>query len=414
MNIINRIKNATSAFLNQISTPMTIQELISEVHSDGYFVSPDSALRQATVYSCVTLIADNVAQLPLHLFKRTGDGRERAYEHPLYDILKNRPNDWQTPFEFYQFLLTALLLRGMACAYVARVNGRVKFLQPIPPDCISEQWNGHDHWFNVIFADNKSRKVMPSEIFCLKAMSLDGRNAVSPIKCAANTIGLSMTAEQFTRDFYKNGARPSGLLTTQGGLGKEAAQAMSEEWQKNYGQGNRAKTAVLWGGMEYKTISMSNEDAQLLELLNYNRTDIASIFRVPPHMVGAVDKTSSWGSGITEQKNSFISFTLRPWLERIQQAVWRDLLSKSEQKEFYAEFLTDQFLKANQKERAEAYKTALGGTQNPGYMTINEIRKLENLPAIQDGDTIYKPVSSNEKEREIGSEEQTREEQIVS
>lgn len=392
-------KSAVNAFVNSISGPMNIDAVLDilHVHDDEFYANSETALRQATVYSSVTLIADNVAQLPLHLFKKTKKGRERA-DHSLYEILKNRPNDWQTPFEFYQYLITVLLLRGIACAYIGRANGKVKFLHPIPPDCVEERWSGHNHWFEVLFADGNVRSVDPSEIFCVKAMSLDGRYAVSPIKFAANTIGLSIFTEKYARGFYKNGARPSGLLTTQANLTKDTAKLIGEEWQKSYGSGNSGKTAVLWGGMDYKTVSMSNEDAQLLELLNYNRTEIASIFRVPPHMVGAVDKTSSWGSGITEQKNSFISFTLRPWLERIQQVVWRDLLTKSEQKEFYAEFLTDQFLKANQKERSESYKTALGGTQNPGYMTINEIRKLENLPSIEGGDSIYKPVGADERE----------------
>lgn len=400
MKLIRSIKNTAKFFKNELwggresfsDAGGNILNSLLSMNSGGSLLSPDDAMRQATVYSCVTLIADNVAQLPLHLYRKTEEGRQKAFKHPLYEILNRKPNEWQTPFEFYQFLLLSLLLRGMACAYIVRAGGKIKSLLPVPPDCISEVWEGNKRYFLVSFADGVQKEVDPGHIFCIKAMSFDGKTSASPITYAANTVGVSLAAEKYNAGFYRNGARPSGILTTAQSLSKETAKEIGESWLTSYGRGNSGKTAVLWGGMEYRTVSMSNEDAQLLQLMSYQRTDIASIFRVPPHMVGAVDKTSSWGTGIAEQKQSFLTFTLQPWITRIQQAVSRDLLREEEKKDYYAEFLTDKFLQADQKSRTDSYKAALGGTQHPGYMTVNEIRRLENLPAAEGGDKLYSPV----------------------
>jgi len=145
--------------------------------------------------------------------------------------------------------------------------------------------------------------------------------------------------------------------------------------------------------MEYQPITMSPEDSQLLELMGYNRTEICGIFGVPPWLVGAIEKTSSWGTGLEEQVRGFVKFTINPDLVGIQQRIWKDLLSTPEKKRYYAEFLTEQLLKGDIKTRNEAYKAALGGTQHPGYMVPNEIRKLENLPPLEGGDELFRPKS---------------------
>lgn len=399
MNIIKAITESAKKFWNAITQPVSYKDLFYLDSYGGETITPNNAMRQATVYSCVNLIADNVAQLPLHLYKRTKNGRVRAEEHSLYNILKNQPNSWQTPFEFFQFMTMSLLLRGIACAYIGKIGNRIASLIPIAPDSVQEVWdyNG-DHYFDVSVLGGNVQRCKPDEIFCVKAFTLDGRYSESPIRHAARTIGVSLAAEKHNDKMLTNGARPSGILTTPNNLSKETVQSMSEEWNKNYGGDNTGKVAVLWGGIDFKPITMSNADTQLLQILDFQRTEIAGVFRVPPHMVGAIDKSSSWGSGITEQKQSFITFTLAPWLVRFQQAVSRDLLDAAERRKYYAEFVTEQFLMANTKERADAYKIALGSSQGPGWMTVNEVRQKENLPEIPGEDSIYKPVSQTQTE----------------
>lgn len=391
------IYKSIGAFINAVSAPFDIEAakamIIGAENTDSEFITPEIAMKQNTVYACVTIIADNIAQLPVHLYKRVRDGRERADDHPLYKILHDQPNSWQTAFEFYQYMTVAMLLSGMACAYIGRMGSRIVSLVPIPPNAVKEVWDGDNHFFNVTFADGSIKSVSPEDIFCVKAFSLDGRYSASPIEYAARTINLGLTSLKHNSKLLGNGATPSGILTTPNNLKKETVDSLRESWHKNYGGENTGRTAVLWGGMEFKPISMSNTDVQLLELMNFQRAEIASFFRVPAYMVGAADKASAWGTGMTELKQSFITFTLAPWLARFQNSISRDLLSPVDRKKYYAEFLTEQFLAANQRERAEVYKVALGSSQGPGWMTVNEVRVKENLPEIAGGDKLYEPIT---------------------
>lgn len=357
------------------------------------YMTPELAMKQNTVYACVTIIADNVAQLPVHLYRRVRDGREEASDHPLYKVLHDRPNSWQTPFEFFQYMSASMLLTGLACAYIGRSGDRVVSLVPLPPNAVREVWDGDRHWFDVTFADGGVRRVDPSDIFSVKAFSLDGRYAVSPISYAARTINLGLDSLKHNSQLLGNGAAPSGILTTPNSLKPETIKDIGENWNKNYAGDNTGKVAVLWGGMDFKPVTMSNSDVQLLELMAFQRAEIAAFFRVPAYMVGAADKASAWGSGMTELKQSFITFTIAPWLTRIQDAISRDLLAPADRRKYYAEFRTEQFLMANQKERTEAYKVALGSSQGPGWMTVNEVRKKENLPEIEGGDKLYEPIT---------------------
>jgi len=385
-----------------ISSPKTVDEMLELLgglyeSSAGVTVTPETAIRHSTVYSCVKIISETVAQLPCVLYEREdGDDnvRKRAKNHNLYSLLRNAPNDFQTAFEFWQFMAAAKALRGMGCAYKNMIGSKVIELIPIAPDSIVENWNSDgSHDFDVIFADGRAEKVDPKYIFCIKGMTLDGRNAISPIKYNANMMGLSIAAQDHTAKFFKNGARPAGVLKAPGSLSTEAIKALKENWQEAHGGANSGKLAVLTGGMDYQSITMSPEDSQLLELMGFNRTEVCGIFGVPPWLVGAIEKTSSWGTGLEEQVRGFVKFTINPDLVRIQQRISKDLLTPVERKRYYAEFLTEQFLKGDTKSRNEAYKAALGGTQHPGYMAVNEIRKLENLPPLPGGDDLYRPKS---------------------
>lgn len=397
MGMFRNVFKSIGAFLNSVTAPFSIDELRTQIIGDNAvsdeYMTPELAMKQNTVYSCVTIIADNVAQLPLHLYRRVRDGREEAEEHPLYELLHDKPNTWQTSFEFFQYMTVVLLLKGLACAYIGRIGGRIRSLVPLPPNAVTEVWDGDKHYFSVTFADGSIRNVPSEDIFSVKAFSLDGRYAASPIEYAARTINLGLKSLKHNSHLIGNGAAPSGILTTPNSLKAETIKDIGDNWNKNYSGDNTGRVAVLWGGMDFKPVTMSNSDVQLLELMAFQRAEIASFFRVPAYMVGAADKASAWGSGMTELKQSFITFTIAPWLARFQAAISRDLLSPSERRKYYAEFRTEQFLAANQRERAEVYKIALGSSQGPGWMTRNEVRVRENLPEVDGGDKLYEPIT---------------------
>lgn len=397
-----------------ISSPKTLDEileLLGGLHesSSGITITPETATRHSTVYSCVKIISETVAQLPCVLYQRTGsagDIRERAKSHYLYGLLHDAPNDFMTAFEFWQFIIAARVVRGMGCAYKNIVGSKIIELIPISPDSICENWhNDGSHDFGITFHNGHTETVDPKYIFCVKGLTLDGRTAISPIKYAAEIIGLSIAAQSHTAKFFRNGARPTGVLKTPASLKQETVEELKKNWQESHGGANAGKIAVLHGGLDYQSITMSPEDSQLLELMGFNRTEICGIFGVPPWLVGAIEKTSSWGTGLEEQVRGFVKFTINPDLVRIQQRISKDLLSSAEKKRYYAEFLTEQFLKGDIKTRNEAYKAALGGTQHPGYQTVNEVRKLENLPPLHGGDELYRPksegkVTGNDKQNE--------------
>jgi HK97 family phage portal protein len=371
--------------------------------SSGVAVTPETAIRHSTVYSCIKIISETVAQLPCVLYEKSKDdssSRRRAENHYLFKLLHDAPNDFMTAFELWQFLVAAKSLRGMGCAYKNMVGSKIIELIPISPDCIQENWHPDgSRDFSISLYNGVAETVSPDHIFCIKGLTLDGKTAVSPIKYMAEMIGLSVAAQSHTAKFFKNGARPAGVLKTPGELKPDSIEALKKNWQEAHGGANSGKLAVLTGGMEYQTITMSPEDSQLLELMGFNRTEICGIFGVPPWLVGAIEKTSSWGTGLEEQVRGFVKFTINPDLVRIKQRISKDLLNPVEKKRYYAEFLTEQFLKGDTKSRNEAYKAALGGTQHPGYMSVNEIRKLENLPPLPGGDELYRPKSEGKVEQ---------------
>jgi len=401
MGIFNWIKKA---FKNESSTSAkTLDEMIdlilggSETTSSGVVVNSNSAMRQATVYSCIRLLSETISQLPLFIYEKTPTGREKAENFYLFNTLKLQPNNYQTSSEFWAFMSAIAIMRGISCAYKVMVGSRIMELIPIAPDSVREEWlQNNERVFRVSFADGSYSDVKPEFMLCVRGLTLNGRDPVSPIRCAADTIGLSIAASKHTQRFFKNSARPSGLLEHPGALSPDKIDELRKGWEAQHGDENAGKIAILTAGLKFNTVSMTNGDAQLLEILGFNRTEICGIFGVPPHLVGAIEKTSSWGTGLAEQSLSFIKYTITPWLIRFEQSISRDLLTAAERKKYYPEFLTDQFLRGDTKSRYESYKTAIGGTQAPAFMTVNEVRKLENMPPLVGGDELYRPVSSNQ------------------
>ena len=363
------------------SNEADMMELMRQAEAKN--INSEKALSCAPVYCCVNIISKAIASIPLILYRRGKDGsRVPAVDHSLYSILKNEPNFDQGSMDFIQWVLTSMLLTGKACAYISRIGPKIIELVPISPEYVNEVWEGKDHYFEAKVND-KDLKLLPKDVFCVKAMTLDGKNAVNPIRYYAALIGLNLKSVEYNNDFLDNGGRPSGLLTTPSVLKKETAESISAEWQKKYSGGNKGTVAVLHGGFDYKPISMSAADAQLIEIMKFSKSDIAALFGVPAYMLNE-GNSSNWGTGISEQRENFVTLTLMPWMIKIQQEIRRTLLNDKEKDLYYAEFNTSAFLRVDTQSRYSAYSTSLGGNNNPGFVSINEVREKENLPLLDD------------------------------
>ena len=352
--------------------------------SSGKRVNERSAMQMTAVYSCVRILSEAVASLPLHLYRYTETGTEKAADHPLYTILHDEPNPEMTSFVFRETLMTHLLLWGNAYAQVIRNGkGEVIALYPLMPDRmnVDRDDQGRLYYEYTVSNDdapvnNGSRvRLSPADVLHIPGLGFDGLVGYSPIAMAKNAIGLAIATEEYGSKFFANGAAPSGVLEHPGTI-KDPAR-IRESWQQTFGGSrNSNKIAVLEEGMKYTPISISPEQAQFLETRKFQINEIARIFRVPPHMVGDLEKSSF--SNIEQQSLEFVKYTLDPWVVRWEQAMHRALLSEDEKKDFFFKFNVEGLLRGDYASRMAGYATA---RQN-GWMSANDIRGLEDLDLI--------------------------------
>ena len=354
--------------------------------NSGVEVDEESALKISTVYACVKVISETIASLPLNLLKELTNGdSEKAKQHPLYTILKDVPNSEMSSFTFREMLMTNLLLWGNAYALIKRnKNGEITELYPLKSKNMVVERDMTTNAIKYTYTNNRgiTKTYSPKQIFHIPAFSFDGIIGVSPITYAREAMGLALATEEFGARFFGNGARPGGVLEHPGVL--KDPEKLRESWNKVYqGTANSHKVAVLEEGMKYHEIGMSPEDSQFLQTRSFQIAEICRIFRVPPHMVG--DLSRSTFSNIEHQSIDFVVHTIRPWLVRWEQAITRALLSEEERTIYYAKFNVDGLMRGDFVTRMNGYAIA---RQN-GWMSANEIRALENMnkiPADQGGD----------------------------
>lgn len=350
--------------------------------SAGKVVTEQSSMQMTAVYSCVRILAEAVAGLPLHFYQyRKDGGKEKAVDHPLYFLLHDEPNSEMTSFVFRETLMTHLLLWGNAYAQIIRNGkGEVIALYPLMPDRMSVNRDTDKDLYYLYTVDSgRQVRLKKSEILHIPGLGFDGLVGYSPIAMAKNAVGLAIATEEYGSKFFANGANPGGVLEHPGTL-KDPSK-LRESWNATFGgSSNAAKVAVLEEGMKYTPISISPEQAQFLETRKFQINEIARIFRVPPHMVGDLEKSSF--SNIEQQSLEFVKYTLDPWLVRWEQAMTKALLSLDEKKEYFIKFNVDGLLRGDYQSRMNGYAT---GRQN-GWMSANDIRELENLDRIPESE----------------------------
>lgn len=362
--------------------------------SSGKVVTERSAMQMTAVYACVRILSEAIAGLPLHMYRYKEDGgKEKALDHPLYLLLHDEPNPEMSSFVFRETLMTHLLLWGNAYAQIIRNGkGEVVALYPLMPNKMTVS---RDEAGQLYYTYQKSQEELPkgnnytvilhpSDVLHIPGLGFDGLVGYSPIAMAKNAIGLAIATEEYGSKFFANGAAPSGVLEHPGTI--KDPQRVRESWMSQFGgSANSNKIAVLEEGLKYTPISISPEQAQFLETRKFQINEIARIFRVPPHMVGDLEKSSF--SNIEQQSLEFVKYTLDPWVVRWEQSIQRTLLTQDEKKTYFVKFNVEGLLRGDYQSRMSGYATA---RQN-GWMSANDIRELENLDRIpaEDGGDLY-------------------------
>lgn len=362
--------------------------------SAGKNVNERSAMQMTAVYACVRILSEAIAGLPLHMYQYQEDGsKAKALEHPLYHLLHDEPNPEMTSFVFRETLMTHLLLWGNAYAQIIRNGkGEVIALYPLMPNRmeVNRDKNGKLYYQYTMTSDDAKTMegstviLDPADVLHVPGLGFDGLVGYSPIAMAKNAIGLAIATEEYGSKFFANGAAPSGVLEHPGVI-KDPTK-LRDSWNRAFGgSSNSNKVAVLEEGVKYTPISISPEQAQFLETRKFQINEIARIFRVPPHMVGDLEKSSF--SNIEQQSLEFVKYTLQPWIIRWEQNLQKALLTEEEKKSFFFIFNVEGLLRGDYQSRMQGYATA---RQN-GWMSANDIRELENLDKIptESGGDLY-------------------------
>lgn len=360
--------------------------------TSGKTVNERTAMQTTAVYSCVRILAEAVASLPIHVYRYTGNGKERVHDHPLYYLLHNEPNPEMTSFVFRETLMSHLAIWGNAYAQIIRDgNGRVLALYPLLPDKMEVDRDEYGRLFyiytrnsdeNPNFKDYGRVYLRQEDVLHIPGLGFDGLVGYSPIAMAKNAVGMTLACEEYGASFFENGANPGGVLEHPGVL-KDPAK-VRESWQSVYGGSrNAGKVAVLEEGMKYQQIGIPPEEAQFLETRKFQVNEIARLYRIPPHMVGDLDKSSF--SNIEQQSLEFVKYTLDPWVIRWEQSLQKSLFLPGEKQEYFVKLNVDGLLRGDYQSRMSGYSV---GRQN-GWLSANDIREMENMnliPAEEGGD----------------------------
>ena len=363
--------------------------------TSGKPVNERTAMQTTAVYACVRILAEAVASLPLHVYEYQDDGGKKlVYDHPLYYLLHDEPNPEMTSFVFRETLMSHLLIWGNAYAQIIRDGaGRVLGLYPLLPDKMEVQRddNGNIYYVysrnsdeNPMFKDYGNIKLKAEDVLHIPGLGFDGLIGYSPIAMAKNAVGMTLACEEYGASFFANGANPGGVLEHPGVL-KDPSK-VRESWNSVYrGVNNAHKIAVLEEGMKYQQIGIPPEEAQFLETRKFQINEIARLYRIPPHMVGDLDKSSF--SNIEQQSLEFVKYTLDPWVIRWEQSLQRSLLLPGEKGKYFIKLNVDGLLRGDYQSRMNGYAV---GRQN-GWFSANDIREMENMNPIPDeeGGNLY-------------------------
>ncbi|EJD6709284.1 TPA: phage portal protein [Serratia marcescens] len=377
-----------SALLNWLGVPISLttgtfwQEWFG-TSSSGKVVTADKAMQLSAVWACIRLLSESVSTLPMKVYRREADGsRKLAQDHPAYQVLCRRPNLEMTPSRFMLMVVASICLRGNAFIEKKMIGRKLVALNPLLPQNMVVKRLDTGQLQYTYTEDGKKRVIPVDRMMHIRGFGLDGVCGMMPLSSGRDVFGAAMAVDESAAKIFENGLQTSGYISSKVALNKEQRERLRKYLAAFAGSKNAGKMMVLEGDLSYQNVTMNPEDAQMLESRAFSIEEICRWFRVPPFMVGHVTKQSSWASSVEGMNLIFLTNTLRPLLVNIEQEISRCLLDSDE--DYFAEFSVEGLLRADSVGRAAYYTTAL---QN-GWMSRNDVRRLENLPPIPGGE-IY-------------------------
>lgn len=359
----------------------------------GENVTLSNAMKISTVFSCVRVLSETVGSLPIHLYSvdNKTNKKTKAYNHPLYDILNLEPNKDMTSITFWEVCIVHLCLNGNFYAQIIRNRaGAVLELIPLIASNVTK-YRLDDN--SIIFTYNNGKttyELRQEEVFEIIGFSKDGWTGMSPIQYQRDSLGLSKSAENYGARFFKNNATPPMVVKIPQKLTKDQYENMRESWQKAHSGDNAHKIAIIDQGGDISKVGLSNSDSQFLETRQFQKSEICGMYRVPPHLVADLSKSSF--SNISEQSQELVKYTLQPYISRIEKSIKKQLLKEDERQKYFAKFNVDGLLRGDIKSRFESYTAG----RNMGVYSANEIREKEDMNPIEGGDTYLIPLNMTE------------------
>ena len=370
-----------------------LQNVLTGLSNTGVAVNQDTSLTYSAVFACVRVLSESVASLPIDIIKDVNGDKTVDKDHPVYKLLAQKPNNYMTSFTWRQILMTNLVLNGNSYFNIIRdTSARPVSLEYIPSENVDVKLQGGEIFYEIKEGGDgfgptvESKIIKHDDMLHFQGLSYDGIKGRSVIETHRDSFGLSIAANKYGGAYYGNASSPSGILSHPGKLSKEAADRLKFSWNSSYGNGpmNAHKTAILEEGMSFKPVSMNPEDADFLNTRKFQVTEIARIFRVPPHMIGDLDRATF--TNIEQQGIDFLTHTLRPYLINLEEELERKLFRENEQDTYKIMFNANGMLRGDSEARAKFYKDM----SSIGVLSINDIRRMENMNDIgSDGDKHY-------------------------
>ncbi|HDR1156749.1 TPA: phage portal protein [Pasteurella multocida] len=393
-----------SRSLENPSVPLSSENALEDLFGGGATknVTPDMAMKLSAVYSCIYVLSSAIAQLPLHVMRKDGKNVQQAKDHPLYYLLHDNPNFWQTSYKMREYNQSAVLLHGNSYLNIVRSKtGVITSLETLEPWQVALLKNANRYTY-AYYGENETLAINPDDMIHIKSLGPSIKTGKSLIQQHAETIGLGIDAKDFAGSFFGGNARPAGIVSVKSDLNKNAWDSLTQMWRKAQSElrNKENKTILLPAELDYQALTISPVDTELLSMMKLNRSEIAGIFNVPAHMINDLERATF--SNISEQTIQFIRYSLMPWIVNWEQEINRKVFTTAERKAgYYVKFNLGGIMRGTAQERAQFYHFAI----TDGWMSRNEVRAFEDMNPVDGLDEYLVSVNAAQQVNSTGAVE---------